>query len=407
MRHLHLHLMFLVMLGLSHPAWAQQPLETVPTPSATIKRQPPYLVGDTVEAHGNWWGQSTWYVSVIVEIKDGKYRIHYGGGRYNTDWIGEDRLRNELREKEEQAVRDLQAAFWKESKPFEPGVEMLVRLVMKPDGGVTWTISNRPDDLKAALAQLAELDRICKARYSALRDTETTWKDDYTKLPATWCKTAAQRQALATTYATAATSQRVAEQRKWLTTLAERYAVSDVHVAAGSWYAVLYPRGHDKVKGIIRTDELDDLLDGGGAKTLARIRGEVSGYFAVVGATEDAATLAFYDEQTGSLADVKARVEASLPASVFVAKGKDTAMQNGGKADISGKILKTAVLSPKWVVTVDENGHAENRVKIGSIVYKIGGRCIYRSYVWKQYPRGRGWDAGAVTEATEFYQRCK
>lgn len=208
-------------------------------------------------------------------------------------------------------------------------------------------------------------------------------------------------------YVAIAASQRVAENRKWLARLPESYAVGDVHIAAGSWYAVLYPVGHDKVKGIYRSDELDDILDNGGAAGMATMQTELAGLFATIGAAEDAATLAFYDEARKNLADLKAKVEASLPKSVFVAKGKDKAMQNAGKAGITGKILESAVLSPKWVVTVDAYGHRENRVKIGSIVYQVGARCIYRSYVWKQWPRGRGWDAGNVTESTEFYQRCK
>lgn len=396
---------FGILVCLAQPALAQ-PLDSVPTPSATINRTPPFKVGDTVEAWGNWWGPVQWNVSVIVEIKDGQYRVHYGGGRYNTAWLTEDKLRNEVKEKEAQAQLELQNAFRKEAQRFDGSVRAFVGFVMYPDRQVTYTLGGA-EQIRQTLTELGELDTICKARYAALEDTETVWKDDYTKLPATWCKTAARRQEIATKYVAIAASQRVAEHKKWLASLPATYAAGDVHVAAGSWYAVLYPPGHDKVKGIIKTEQLDDILDHGGAATMAKLQTELAALFATIGASEDAATLAFYDEARKNLADLKAAVEANLPTSVFVAKGKDKAMQNAGKAGIKGKILKSAVLSPKWVVTLDGLRRPTNRVKIGSIVYRVGTRCVYRSYVWKQFPRGRGWDAGSVTESTEFYQRCR
>jgi hypothetical protein len=395
-----------IILSLGASPAVAQPVSEVPTPSSTVKRAPPFKAGDTVEVYGNWWGPLQWNVSVIIEVKDGQYRIHYGGGRYNTAWVTEDKIRNEVKEKAEQGQRDLQVAFWKDAARFDEDVHMFVGFVMSPDQEITYTLSGA-DAIKSTLEHLGELDALCKSRYADLRDTETVWKDDYKKLPGTWCKTAARRQEIAVKYASIAAGQRMAERRKWMTKLSDSYSVHDVHVAAGSWYAMLYPPGHDKVKGIIKTTELDDILDHGGETTLAKIRADVGAYFAVTGAKEDAATLAFYDEMKKGLAELKGKVEASLPVSVFVAKGKDAAMQKAGAQGISGKIVKNAVLSPKWVVTTDALKRPVDRVKIGSIVYQAGARCVYRSYAWKQLAKGKSWDAGSVTESTEYYQRCK
>jgi len=93
---------------------------------------------------------------------------------------------------------------------------------------------------------------------------------------------------------------------------------------------------------------------------------------------------------------------------VFLAKAHDAAMEAGGKAGITGKVLKSAVLSPDWVVTVNKvTNKPIDRVKIGTVFYQDGERCVYRSYAWKQdYAAGK-WSAGRTQEPNEFYQRCK
>jgi hypothetical protein len=66
-----------------------------------------YQVGDQIEAWHNGNGQFKWMKSTILEMKDGRYKIHYGGSQYNTTWITADKIKGSQAE----AAKQSQAAL--------------------------------------------------------------------------------------------------------------------------------------------------------------------------------------------------------------------------------------------------------------------------------------------------------
>jgi hypothetical protein len=62
-----------------------------------VNRSGTYKIADIIEIWHNGDGQFRWMPSKILEIKDGKYTVHYGGSQYNVTTVTEDKIRNEAR----------------------------------------------------------------------------------------------------------------------------------------------------------------------------------------------------------------------------------------------------------------------------------------------------------------------
>lgn len=377
-----------------------------------VNRSGTYKVGDTVEVWLNVNGPLQWVPCTILEINGADYKVHYGGGRYNVTVVTIDKIRNEAREKADAAVADLQRAFWDEHKTKHERWVGAFAHVMDPSltgpGNTIPGMPTTPETLVEAMADLAALDASCTSKYKGLRDTETVWKTDYTKLPGTWCKVAAMRTELAAKTATERANEAIAGYRAALAKDRKSIEARDVHIIAGDWYAKLYPPGQDQVKGVAKTSHTEDLLDNHGAGAVASAKAAIGAWYAAIGVAPPPAVGAFLEEYGKELAALEAQLLANIPPPVFLAKGHDAAMEAGGKAGITGKVLKSAVLSPDWVVTVNRvTGKPIDRVKIGTIFYQAGSRCVYRSYAWKQDFTGGRWSAGRSQEPDEFYQRCK
>ncbi|MBA2538260.1 MAG: hypothetical protein H0V17_01385 [Deltaproteobacteria bacterium] len=373
-----------------------------------INRTGPYKVGDTVEVWLNVNGPAEWVQSKVMDIKGDEYQIHYGGSRYNLKWVKADLIRNEAREKAAAASKQMQQAFWAEvSTKYAWPVGSFARVLDPNIRGQPTGMPGFPagaPELAKAMAELAELDGICKAKYAGI--TNTNEINDYTRMAGTWCKVAASRVEIGKLMVGQMVKTLTTSYLEQSATSRKSIEVRDAHVVAGSWYAGLYPNGYDKVKGISRTSWLDDILDHDGAAAIAEAKQAIGGLYTAIGVTEP--TSSFYDDYAKGMAAIKADFTANVPGPVFLATGKDGTMEAAGKQGVTGKILRSAVLSPGWVVTKTPSGKPLDRVKIGTIFYQAAsGRCVYRSYAWKQTYAGGGWSAGFAKEANEFYQRCK
>jgi len=241
-----------------------------------------------------------------------------------------------------------------------------------------------------------------------LADTETVFKDELRKLPGTWCEVAARRMEAAKKVA----AMRIAELMDAELARVDKLAqptVRQIHVVAGSWYKDLYARGFDKVKGVVWTSKNIDLLTNGGKETLAEVRARLAAWSKAAGADEDPAVAGFAERYAKKLGEVKTAIEAALPAPVFVAKAHDGKMEAAGKQGIEGKILKSGVMTSHWITTVSPaTGKPVSRVKIGTIFYKRGAYCIYRSYAYKQDAvRGSFSGPGRIQDFSDWMMRCK
>jgi hypothetical protein len=184
--------------------------------------------------------------------------------------------------------------------------------------------------------------------------------------------------------------------------------VKSIHVVAGSWYKDIYAPGYDKVQGVAWTSKNVDLLGNGGKATLAAIKEQIGAWYGAIKVPEDSAVTAFYESYAKKLAAVKPAIDAALPAPVFIAKAKDAKMEAAGKKGIEGKILKSGVMTTKWITTIDAvTKKPTERVKIGTIFYQRGEYCIYRSYSYKQYASKGAFGAGTIQDFADWMMRCK
>ena len=182
-----------------------------------------FEVGQAVEIFCNCFGDNAWTKGKIESIDDNGYVVRYGDGTYHTKTIkfGSDRIRdpnqpvvkkeetwqphnpqttqiqpNAQETAEREKRNEMEEQLRKEPKNYVPAVLPLSRAYIN-GRPFTRYADQMPTDAayrQEIMRDLAELDALCKSKYSELKVLDSELKQiDVLNTPSMWCEIAARR----------------------------------------------------------------------------------------------------------------------------------------------------------------------------------------------------------------------
>lgn len=411
-----------------------------------------YNVGDKVEVEE----RGKWYLSSVLKVEGDKFFIHYEGYSSKYDlWVGSERIRsvggNQASQSTNAGSIEVPGGTWTpkaESAPtqysakvpksgsmtpamksefldlvrvkYAVAVQGLCRPInpnFRASNNSTYGPPDNAQQLKEALASLAELDQLCKTKYKGLYDDETVWKDHIDKLPGTIATIAANRLELAQTVVKDKMREKLGRFVNELSQRSEDVKAKNIYVVAGSFYATLYAgTKYSSVMGIRATDFTRALVSGDMNLIIREGTKDVEGMMDVISeAMEkrmpvDDLLQEFkpkIESQTKSLAE---QCKSNIPEMQFAATFKDATAEAAAKKAVTAhapkaSILKTGMMSADWTVRKNSLGIPTHRVKVGGVYFKDGatGQNMYASIVYRQEYQGGGYGEGKVSEYTEYF----
>lgn len=152
-----------------------------------------FRVGDKVEILCTCFGPMEWVEATIESISGPNVVARYGQGKYQTKPVSApDTLRKPGSAERAAAANEKRLAFLGEAGPYRRSVEQLARFhdPRFPDVG----LPVKAAEWDALVADLGEVDRLCRTRYPDLMDDPSpTYRSDFNFQVASWCAVAARR----------------------------------------------------------------------------------------------------------------------------------------------------------------------------------------------------------------------
>lgn len=180
-----------------------------PAEPKPINRSGSYKVGDRVEVWHNGDGQFRWMVSTILEVSDGKYKVHYGGSQYNITTVTEDKIHNEAREKAKAENLAKWPQLMQEVQPYRENLESFAH-----EHNVKWYVQsqvlpNSPELIKKAVADLAAVEALMVGKYAGMTAVQAGFENNVMQHPEAWLEIAKNRQTLAQGFAALAAKEKL------------------------------------------------------------------------------------------------------------------------------------------------------------------------------------------------------
>lgn len=157
---------------------------------------PVYKVGDVVDMDQGW-GKG-WVKATIEEIDERDYKVRYGPGTLNFIYVPRDnpvRIRDPKKGAEEDRQTKMRYAFIEETRDYASAIYAFLNVyddtLLR---GRSFSMAETPAEKKKAMTELAQLDAICRSKYSDMvNDPKRPDEKKIDNLPATWCDIAAKR----------------------------------------------------------------------------------------------------------------------------------------------------------------------------------------------------------------------
>jgi hypothetical protein len=330
-----------------------------------------YKVGDRVQVWHNGNGQFTWMESRILEINDGKYKIYYGGSRYNVATFDESKIRNEAREKA-QAER---GQYFKDVKKFRTVLgEYTPDYYIWDNGNVT--DDQKIDALKKAMPQIDELDKLMKEKYADMKDpTENV--SDPSLLPSHLRDVVSRKAGTLSQIMAKITSGKLGGKLKSI-----KEDIAKVDALPGNGKGIWHLTGEGN------TADTYDIVFNNGQKTLMELKTYVDKFNQAAGLSGDGGIVAEYQK---ALADAKTAFFANLPASTFDIPYHDATIEGVCRKFLQDQIpgaviLKSGVEEANWRFEKTESGIILARLKWAAIQWKDPktGQCCFSTFLYDE-----------------------
>lgn len=155
-----------------------------------------FKVGDEVELNCNCFGRKEWVLARVESVSGDIIKVRYGNGKNQFQNVV--RSSGVIRGKGQgvQTANDVQLRnqFINEAAKYRATI---VSFAPFYDSNFQQISLPAPKDLQNSINQLAELDALCKAKYTNLKnDPNSPWKTDVNYQPGTWCEIASKRSEL-------------------------------------------------------------------------------------------------------------------------------------------------------------------------------------------------------------------
>lgn len=341
----------------------------------------------------------------IVDIKDNKLLINYGG--YGAKWFDFDakEIRNDARTAAIAASKATEEQFFQDCNKYSEAIRIFGYLYNKKhdtrfvlyNQGLT---SPRPSDVGPMLKQMNELDALIKSKYPNIQNTEQTWTTELSKNPGHWRVIAEERNELAQSVVTDMIKDKISEATRILT----NYEFLKNH-EIGEFEAG---------KGIGVTSSLQDILDNNGADFMKKEEEKIAD---VIKAAQEAnlgqnEITAFREFLKKLSVDVKSKFPSSLVSSQFNPALHDAAAEASAKAYIQktysgAAILKIGVIGNQ-VIEKNNLGIPLYRYKrVGVLFRDSQGRCRFvPAYYREDYAGGGAYGTPYIEHHFTYYQSC-
>jgi hypothetical protein len=325
-----------------------------PSEPKAINRSGSYKVGDLVEVWHNGNGQFAWMVSTILEINEGKYKVHYGGSKYNVTTVTEDKIHNEVREKAKAENIAKWPRLMDDIQPYRENLESFAH-----EHNAKWYVQsqvlpNSPELIKKAIEDLAAVEALMTGKYAGMTAVQSGFDTSVMQHPEAWLEIAKNRQAIAQGFAA-----RAAKDKLRFQLLALNQIIKSVEDNDGFGLTQL---GLDLVMGkreALRT------------KVLTPIKPLFEG----VGLPVPTDLLTEWEATAETLvATAKRKATGTKPAgnytnATFAAQVKEI----WTKAWPERKIVKISFSRPDWFVTTNALGTPLYRHYGGMVQYRVAG----------------------------------
>jgi hypothetical protein len=285
------------------------------------------------------------------------------------------------------ALTERYRAFRAETQQFGGAVRALLPLAQDPAA----TVQISADELTRGVAQLAELDALCKAKYAGIqRDANTAFQLAID--PPAWCDVAARR-----------------------VELAGRAARGVVQRDLAVWVGLIADgkRGLASNNGFVTlTGNVVEKLVHQRAEGKAELAAKYQPLFAIAGEPVPGDLFQPIDEAVDALF---AEIDRLAPTWTWPAgTHHDAGLEGAARRYIasqvkSASVLRTAMVAPGWTIEKNRRGIPLNRYRTGIALYKVPGAkwCHYREFTRVEafdgtgYAKNDGFNLLAIR-----YQKC-
>lgn len=352
-----------------------------------------------------WYSGNDSLDGPIVDIKDGKFLINYGG--YGATWFAFDdpKVRNDARSAAIASARAMQDRFFEDVNKYSDAIRIFgylynkkhdTRFVLYNQG----LSSPRPSDVAPMLKQMDELDALIKSKYPNIQNTEQTWTSELSKNPGHWRVIAEERQELAQSVVADMLKDKLSEATRIL----GNFEYLKNHEI----------QGFEAGKGIGVFTDLQDILDNNGVEFMKKEEEKVAeaikaAQAANLGQNEIAEFRAFLKKLS---ADVKSKFDASLLPSGFNPTAHDAAAEGTARTYIQktyagSTILKIGVIGGQVIEKNNLGIPLYRYKKVGVLFRDSKGRCRFvPAYYREDYAGGGAYGAPYIEHHFTYYQKC-
>jgi hypothetical protein len=352
-----------------------------------------------------WYSGNDSLDVAIVNVKENKFMIPYGG--YGAKWFDFDakEVRNDARTAAVAASRALQDQFFQDVNKYSDAIRVFGYLYNKKynTGFVLYNqgmTSPRPVDVAPMLKQMDELDALIKSKYPNIQNTEQTWTDELSKNPGHWRVIAENRKELAQSVVIDLLNQRLDDVTKYVGNYEYLKNEEIKQFEAG--------------KGIGVITDLQDMLDNNGVNFAKEQEEKVAD---AIKAAQDAnlgqnEIQAFRTFLKTLAQDIKRKFDGSLVATSFNPTIHDQHIEGVGRQYVQktypgATILKIGLLDNDFIIIKNNIGIPKNRnKKLGILIRDSKGRCRFlATYYVEEYAGGGTYNAGFIEHYYSYYQK--
>lgn len=367
------------------------------------------------------WYSNGWLETQVLEVKDGKIKIVFGG--YGEKWFpfDDEAIRNKVREEQRAQVKGAEDEFIKEVAGPYYGYASAVLWATGDErfaGANQWTFQSmyghKADEVLANLpkmaAGLADMAKLMETKFAAFKEVSAANAGAQGKMNAD--KVGARY--VGDTYRQAAAKAKegmplfILKMNK--DALDKKFALikamGEVSDIAGGGKGISFREGTAEL-GSPGEDKYEpgsqDVIYGGGKKFIAALKNQLQPLFTAAGLGE-AEFAPVVAEAEKAVAEAKAAFDKNLPVISVNFPAKDATVEAFCKTWIvkqvpGAKVIKAGTLDADWKVWKNSIGIPESRTRWGGVVYKdpTTGLCAYASI-----NAGQDYAAGKFSSATYF-----
>jgi hypothetical protein len=330
-----------------------------------------------------WYSGNDSLDAAIVEVKEGKLMIVYGG--HGSKWFAFDapEIRNDVKTAALAAARGSREQFWKDCAPYQEAVLTFSwlenpsssgELAKWKDRGQYWKEDERIRQIAADYAKLAELAKIIKDKgYEGLATEGGAMSGKAaTGNPTFLIKTAMKREEYGVKLIRLIMETDVTAVKVELQKMPELGNMSGGKLLSFS----------DGTRGVVSTKEFyfDD-----SKRVIETLRARSMKFLAAINKTEDAEIHAMLSNLQNTAVETKKTFTANLQqTSLPVFPYKDAVIEAAAKTALEkivpgAVVLRTGMLDADWKISKNSLGIPECRLKYAGVVFKdpVTGLCAY------------------------------